>query len=224
MTVPLIEFQNISKQYRVGDVLSTPVNEVTLSINKGDFVSITGPSGSGKSTLLNLLGLLERPSDGRLFYNGTELNTMSASQLNRFRIGKIGYVFQNFHLLDRLSVKDNIALPLKYAKQSKESIEASVHDIAKQLNIEHRLNHMPRQLSGGQQQRVACARAFISGADIILADEPTGNLDQQSGLEVMSILSKLNGNGTTIVLVTHDLNLAKQTTLRHKMSDGVLLS
>ena len=195
------------------DVQTRALNNVNLEIGKGEFVAIMGPSGCGKSTLLNILGTLDTPTSGRYFINGKEMTGMSESQLSNFRKKNIGFVFQSFNLIDELTVFENVELPLVYWGVKKGERKQKVMSILEQMNIVHRAGHFPQQLSGGQQQRVAIARAIVTDCPLILADEPTGNLDSTNGTEVMSLLQKLNKEGTTIIMVTHserDANYANR--------------
>lgn len=191
------------------DVQTKALNEVSLEIKKGEFVAIMGPSGCGKSTLLNILGTLDSSTSGKYFFDGKEIDKMSESQLTSFRKGNIGFVFQNFNLIDELTVYENVELPLVYLNSKKSERKKKVMEVLERMNIAHRAGHFPQQLSGGQQQRVAIARAVVTDCPLILADEPTGNLDSTNGLEVMELLSELNRQGTTVVIVTHSQRDAK---------------
>lgn len=191
------------------DVQTKALNEVSLEIVRGEFVAIMGPSGCGKSTLLNILGTLDSPTSGKYFFDGKEIDKMSESQLTAFRKGNIGFVFQNFNLIDELTVYENVELPLVYLNGKKEERRKKVMEVLERMNIAHRAGHFPQQLSGGQQQRVAIARAVVTDCPLILADEPTGNLDSTNGIEVMELLRELNKQGTTIVIVTHSERDAK---------------
>ena len=185
------------------DVQTKALNEVSLEIKKGEFVAIMGPSGCGKSTLLNILGTLDSPTSGKYYFDDKEIDKMSESQLTAFRKGNIGFVFQNFNLIDELTVYENVELPLVYLNGKKSERKKKVMEVLERMNIAHRAGHFPQQLSGGQQQRVAIARAVVTDCPLILADEPTGNLDSTNGVEVMELLRELNNQGTTIVIVTH---------------------
>ena len=196
------------------EVQTKALNEVNLEIKQGEFVAIMGPSGCGKSTLLNILGTLDSPTSGKYFFNGKEVDKMGESQLTAFRKGNIGFVFQSFNLIDELNVFENVELPLTYLGLRAAERKQRVHDILKRMAISHRSQHFPQQLSGGQQQRVAIARAVVTNPKLILADEPTGNLDSKNGAEVIKLLSELNGEGTTIIMVTHsqhDASFAHRT-------------
>lgn len=199
----MIKTENLSMLFTTEDVQTKALNEVSLEIKKGEFVAIMGPSGCGKSTLLNILGTLDSSTSGKYFFDGKEIDKMSESQLTSFRKGNIGFVFQNFNLIDELTVYENVELPLVYLNSKKSERKKKVMEVLERMNIAHRAGHFPQQLSGGQQQRVAIARAVVTDCPLILADEPTGNLDSTNGLEVMELLSELNRQGTTVVIVTH---------------------
>lgn len=199
----MIETRNLSKSYRTDEVETTALNEVSFKINSGEFVSIMGPSGCGKSTLLNILGLLDTPTSGEYHFNGTDVSRMSERQRAQIRKGNIGFVFQSFNLIDELTVHENVELPLLYLGVSPSERTERVGAALERTQIMHRKGHFPQQLSGGQQQRVAVARAVVANPGLILADEPTGNLDSTNGEEVMKLLSELNAAGTTIAMVTH---------------------
>ena len=220
----MIQISNLSKVFRTEEVETKALNEVSITINHGDFVTITGASGSGKSTLLNIVGLLDSASSGSYQLLNQEMVGMKEQQKSKFRKENIGFVFQNFNLIDELSVYDNIELPLIYNNVSASERRLKVEKIADRLGISHRLKHFPQQLSGGQQQRVAVARALINDPKIILADEPTGNLDSKNGNEVMELLTDLHAQGATILMVTHsdyDASFSQRTIL---MKDGAILS
>ena len=220
----MIHISNLSKVFRTEEVETKALNEVSISINQGDFVSIMGASGSGKSTLLNIVGLLDSASAGSYQLLNREMIGLKEQEKSKFRKENIGFVFQNFNLIDELSVYDNIELPLIYSGVPASIRKLSVEKIADRLGISHRLKHYPQQLSGGQQQRVAVARALINDPKIILADEPTGNLDSKNGNEVMELLTDLHAQGATILMVTHseyDASFSQRTIL---MKDGAVLS
>ena len=206
------------------DVQTKALNEVSLEIKKGEFVAIMGPSGCGKSTLLNILGTLDSSTSGKYFFDGKEIDKMSESQLTSFRKGNIGFVFQNFTLIDELTVYENVELPLVYLNSKKSERKKKVMEVLERMNIAHRAGHFPQQLSGGQQQRVAIARAVVTDCPLILADEPTGNLDSTNGLEVMELLSELNRQGTTVVIVTHSQRDAKFAHRVIHLLDGRIVS
>lgn len=206
------------------DVQTKALNEVSLEIKKGEFVAIMGPSGCGKSTLLNILGTLDSPTSGKYYFDDKEIDKMSESQLTTFRKGNIGFVFQNFNLIDELTVYENVELPLVYLNGKKSERKKKVMEVLERMNIAHRAGHFPQQLSGGQQQRVAIARAVVTGCPLILADEPTGNLDSTNGVEVMELLRELNNQGTTIVIVTHSQRDAKYAHRIIHLLDGRVVS
>jgi putative ABC transport system ATP-binding protein len=199
----MIKTSVLSKVYRTDEVETTALNEVTIEITDGEFVSIMGPSGCGKSTLLNILGLLDSPTSGQYLFAGEEVGSMNERQRAKMRKGNIGFIFQSFNLIDELSVYENVELPLLYLGTSTSERKERVEEALERTQIAHRRNHFPQQLSGGQQQRVAVARAVVASPKLILADEPTGNLDSTNGEEVMNLLRELNDAGTTIVMVTH---------------------
>ncbi|MCF8242585.1 MAG: ABC transporter ATP-binding protein [Melioribacteraceae bacterium] len=205
----MIKTLNLKKLYTTEEVETTALNNVNIEIDKGEFVSIMGPSGCGKSTLLNILGLLDNPSNGELHFLEHEVSKYSERQRAQLRKQNIGFVFQSFNLIDELTVFENVELPLLYLGYSSSERKSKVNEVLEQMEIMHRVNHFPQQLSGGQQQRVAVARAIVSSPKLILADEPTGNLDSERGDEVMSLLTGLNENGTTIVMVTHSPTYAE---------------
>lgn len=199
----MIKVENLSKVFRVDEVETCALNQVNLNIGVGEFVAIMGPSGCGKSTLLNIIGLLDNPTSGKLYFNDIELSQSAESERTKIRKGNIGFVFQSFNLIDDLNVYENIEMPLYYLRISSKERKKMVEAALEQMKLAHRRNHFPQQLSGGQQQRVAIARAVVTNPKLILADEPTGNLDSANGEEVMNLLSELNAQGTTIVMVTH---------------------
>ncbi len=199
----MITINNISKVFRTSEVETVALNHVNLDIQEGEFVAIMGPSGCGKSTLLNILGLLDNPTEGSYQLIGQEVANLKEKERTQMRKGKLGFVFQSFNLIDELNVYENVELPLTYLNISRSERKKMVEDILKRMNLSHRAKHFPQQLSGGQQQRVAIARAVVSNPKLILADEPTGNLDSKNGAEVMNLLTELNKEGTTIIMVTH---------------------
>ncbi len=199
----MIKIRNLKKVYTTEEVETTALNSINVDINEGEFVAIMGPSGCGKSTLLNILGLLDNPSDGEYHFVDHEVSKYSERQRAKLRKGSIGFVFQSFNLIDELTVFENVELPLLYLKVPSADRKKKVEAVLERMNIMHRRNHFPQQLSGGQQQRVAVARAIVAKPKVILADEPTGNLDSANGEEVMKLLSQLNQEGTTIIMVTH---------------------
>ena len=199
----MIKIENLTKTFRTTEVETLALNKVSLEVRDKEFVAIMGPSGCGKSTLLNIMGLLDNPTSGSYFLDGKEVVSLKEKDRTNVRKGNIGFVFQSFNLIDELNVFENVELPLTYLKIKASERKQMVTDILKRMNISHRAAHFPQQLSGGQQQRVAIARAVVSNPKIILADEPTGNLDSKNGAEVMQLLTELNKEGTTIVMVTH---------------------
>jgi len=199
----MIKINSLTKIYTTEEVETTALNSISIDINDGEFVAIMGPSGCGKSTLLNILGLLDNPSEGEYHFGENEVSRYSERQRAQLRKGSIGFVFQSFNLIDELTVFENVELPLLYLKVPTSERKKKVEAVLERMNIMHRRNHFPQQLSGGQQQRVAIARAIVAKPKLILADEPTGNLDSANGEEVMKVLSQLNEEGTTIVMVTH---------------------
>lgn len=220
----MIKTENLSMIFTTEDVQTKALNEVSLEIKKGEFVAIMGPSGCGKSTLLNILGTLDSPTSGKYYFDDKEIDKMSESQLTTFRKGNIGFVFQNFNLIDELTVYENVELPLVYLNGKKSERKKKVMEVLERMNIAHRAGHFPQQLSGGQQQRVAIARAVVTGCPLILADEPTGNLDSTNGVEVMELLRELNNQGTTIVIVTHSQRDAKYAHRIIHLLDGRVVS
>ena len=212
------------KKFRSDDVETTALNNVNLEINKGEFVAIMGPSGCGKSTLLNILGLLDNPTSGELFFNEAQVDNYSERQRTNLRKENIGFVFQSFNLIEELTVYENIELPLLYMKVSSSERKKRVNEALDRMKIAHRAKHFTQQLSGGQQQRAAIARAVITKPKLILADEPTGNLDSANGEEVMNLLTQLNENGTTIVMVTHSPSDADRSNRIIQLFDGHIVT
>lgn len=199
----MIKTNELTKIFRTEEVETTALNKINLDIKEGEYVAVMGPSGCGKSTLLNILGLLDNPSSGSYLFNGTEVANLKERDRTVFRKGNIGFVFQSFNLIDELNVFENVELPLIYLKMKTSERKKKVEDALERMKITHRAKHFPQQLSGGQQQRVAIARAVVANPRLILADEPTGNLDSKNGIEVINLLSELNKEGTTIIMVTH---------------------
>ena len=220
----MIKTTNLQKIFRTEDVETWALHDVTLEIKEGEFVAIMGPSGCGKSTLLNILGLLDNPSNGTYELNGVEVSKYSEAERTNLRKGIIGFVFQSFNLIDELNVYENIELPLLYMGVPKEERKRRVEEAMKRMDISHRVKHFPQQLSGGQQQRVAIARAVVANPKIILADEPTGNLDSKNGKEVMDLLTQLNREGTTVVMVTHSQHDAGYATRTINLFDGQVVN
>ena len=199
----MIHIKNLKRSFRTDDIETMAINDVSLHIKENEFVAIMGPSGCGKSTLLNILGLLDPPSSGSYSFAGHEVSNLKEDQRAQIRKGNLGFIFQNFNLIDTLTVFENVELPLLFLKRPKSERKRKVEEVLERMKIGHRAKHYPQQLSGGQQQRVAIARAVVTSPKVILADEPTGNLDSKNGQEVMSLLSELNQDGATIVMVTH---------------------
>ena len=217
----MIKLTGINKIYRTNEIETLALENVNLDVAKGEFVSIMGPSGCGKSTLLSIMGLLDAPSSGKIEINGTSVESMKDKELAAFRNKTLGFVFQSFHLINSLNVIDNVELPLLYRKMAAKERTRLAKEVLDRVGLSHRMRHMPTQLSGGQCQRVAIARAIVGNPEIILADEPTGNLDSKMGAEVMELLHKLNKeDGRTIVMVTHNEEQAKQTSRTIRFFDG----
>jgi len=220
----MIKLNKLTKVYRTDEVESTALNEVSFEIQKGEFVSIMGPSGCGKSTLLNIIGLLDKPDHGSFAFLGNEVAHLNEKGRSEVRKKNIGFIFQNFNLIDELTVFENIELPLIYNKVSTSERKQQVNELMEKIGISHRASHFPQQLSGGQQQRVAVARALITKPPLILADEPTGNLDSSHGNEVMELLCELHEEGTTIVMVTHSSHDASYSDRIINLLDGHVVS
>lgn len=199
----MINTENLYRIFSTDEVETSALENINLNIEKGDFIAIMGPSGCGKSTLLNIIGTLDNPTSGKYFFDGTEVSGLNESQRTKLRKGNIGFVFQSFNLIDELTVYENVELPLTYLNINTEQRKITVEKVLDRMKISHRKKHFPQQLSGGQQQRVAIARAVVANPKLILADEPTGNLDSKNGLEVMKLLYDLNQEGSTIIMVTH---------------------
>ena len=216
----IIKLEGITKVYRTTEVETTALENVNLTIRKGEFLSIMGPSGCGKSTLLNLMGLLDLPDQGKILINETETTLMKDGEMAEFRNKMLGFVFQSFHLINSLNVLDNVELPLLYRNSTAKSRREAAEKVLEKVGLSHRMRHLPTQLSGGQCQRVALARAIVGNPQIILADEPTGNLDSKMGSEIMELLFQLNEDGTTIVMVTHDEHIAESTQRIVRFFDG----
>lgn len=218
----LISVENLSKKYGLKEAEITALDHVSLTVEKGEFLSVMGASGSGKSTLLNLMGGLDTPTEGKVIYGSDNIFDMDDETLSKFRLEKIGFIFQSYNLIPELTVRENILLPSVLAKR-KESDE-KMKEISESLGLENRLDHLPQQLSGGQQQRAAIARALMNRPEVLLCDEPTGNLDKKSGEAVMELLKTLNTEqGITIIMITHDPALARGTTRTLTISDGVIV-
>jgi putative ABC transport system ATP-binding protein len=220
----MIKTENLQKIFRTEEVETWALNNVSLEIAAGEFVAIMGPSGCGKSTLLNILGMLDNPTGGAYFLNGTDVSAYPERNRTRLRKGVIGFVFQSFNLIEELNVFENIELPLLYMGVSATERRKKVHAAMERMQITHREKHFPNQLSGGQQQRVAIARAVVAGPKIILADEPTGNLDSKNGKEVMNLLTELNKDGTTVIMVTHSQHDAGYAARVVNLFDGQIVA
>jgi len=220
----MIKTQDLTKIFQTDEIETSALNSVNFNVQKGEFVAIMGPSGCGKSTLLNIVGLLDNPTSGSYLFNGVDVSQMRESQRTKLRKGNIGFVFQSFNLIDELNVYENVEMPLIYLKMSASERKARVEAILERMKISHRRKHFPRQLSGGQQQRVAIARAVAANPGLILADEPTGNLDSKNGLEVMNLLTELNREGTTIVMVTHSMHDADFAHRIVNLFDGQIIT
>ncbi len=220
----MIKMNNLTKIYQAGDVETLALNSISLQIEQGEYIAVMGPSGCGKSTFLNVLGMIDSPSTGEFQFLGEDVANYSESRLAEIRKQHIGFIFQSFNLIDELSVEENVGLPLLYQKISSKERSERVKQVLENVGIGHRARHRPQQLSGGQQQRVAVARAVVSQPELILADEPTGNLDSRNGEEVLSILNSLNDAGTTIVMVTHDQSHADHAQRVIHLLDGSVVS
>jgi len=220
----MIKTNDLTKIFRTEEVETTALNKVNLHVKEGEYVAVMGPSGCGKSTLLNILGLLDNPSDGSYLFNGTEVANLKERDRTVFRKGNIGFVFQSFNLIDELNVYENVELPIIYLKMKASDRKKRVEEVLERMKIAHRAKHFPQQLSGGQQQRVAIARAVVANPKLILADEPTGNLDSKNGIEVINLLSELNKEGTTIIMVTHSDRDASYAHRIVKLFDGQVVN
>ena len=219
----MIELKSVSKVFQTKDIETRALDDICLKIDSSEFVSIMGPSGCGKSTLLNLIGLLDQPTAGTILIHATDVSRMSDREAARFRNKSLGFVFQNFHLVPSLNVMDNVELPLLYGRVAAVERKERVKEVLNMVGLSHRMKHFPSQLSGGQCQRVAIARAIVGHPEIILADEPTGNLDSRMGEEIMDILLELNKLGVTVVMVTHDEHIASKTGRIVRLLDGKLV-
>jgi putative ABC transport system ATP-binding protein len=220
----MIETRNLKKLYTTEEVETSALNKVNLKVNQGEFVAIMGPSGCGKSTLLNIMGLLDNPSDGEYFFMGQEVSKYSEKKRALLRKANIGFVFQSFNLIDELTVYENVELPLLYLKVSSAERKKKVHEVLERMQLIPRKSHFPQQLSGGQQQRVAVARAIVSDPKLILADEPTGNLDSSNGEEVINMLTQLHEAGSTIIMVTHSPAFAEYSQRTIHLFDGHIVT
>lgn len=220
----MIQITNLKKVFRTEEVETVALNGISMSVGGGDFIAVMGPSGCGKSTLLNIIGLLDNPTSGEYQLAGQEVSHLKEKQRTNMRKGKIGFVFQSFNLIEEMNVFENVELPLIYMKVKASERKRRVDEALRRMNISHRAKHFPNQLSGGQQQRVAIARAVVANPKLILADEPTGNLDSKNGLEVMNLLTELNQEGTTIVMVTHSLRDSEFAHRVVNLFDGQIVS
>ncbi len=220
---PLLQIKNLSKSYFMGKLSVSVLHNISFSVNKGEFVSIMGPSGCGKSTLMNLIGCLDRPTNGDIYLKGVNVSTLKDEDLARIRNKEIGFVFQTFNLLPRISAIENVEVPLVYSGISRAQRKNKSYSALESMGIAQRAKHNPNELSGGERQRVAIARAIVNDPSIILADEPTGNLDSKSGIEVMKIFERLNNSGSTIILVTHDTNIAMFGRRLIRLFDGKIV-
>jgi putative ABC transport system ATP-binding protein len=224
MSEPIIHTEKLTRTYSMGESMVIALREADLTVREGEFIALMGASGSGKSTLLNLLGLLDRASAGKYFLEGTPVSSLSRDELADLRGRRIGFIFQNFNLLARLSAWENVALPLAYRQGQfgQQDQLSRAREALSRVQLEHRVEHNPMELSGGERQRVAIARALVTQPAVILADEPTGNLDSNTGIEIMRLLKELNAEGRTIIVVTHDMNVARNANRIYQMRDGVL--
>ncbi|MDP4084371.1 MAG: ABC transporter ATP-binding protein [Bacillota bacterium] len=222
MVATMIQISNLMKSYKLGGETVHALNNVSLDIKKGEFLAIIGPSGSGKSTLMNMIGCLDRPDTGQYLLDGKEIGKMNDNELATIRNQKVGFIFQNFNLLTKLTAIENVELPLIYSGLATKARHELALDSLKKVGLADRAGHLPTQLSGGQQQRVAIARALVGQPAILLADEPTGALDSKTSMEILNIMKELNEQGNTIILITHDLNIAKQANRMVRIQDGQL--
>ena len=220
MTTPIVQFENVLKTYQMGPVTVDALRGVTLEIAAGEYVTIMGPSGCGKSTLLNVLGCLDRPTAGRYFLGGDDVSRMNDDELSMIRGARLGFIFQSYNLIQQLTVVENIEVPLYYQGRPEEASRTRAKELAARVGLEHRLDHKPFELSGGQQQRVAIARALVNDPLVLLADEPTGNLDSSSGKEILNVFDDLHRQGKTIILVTHDENISRRAKRAIRLRDG----
>ena len=222
MPSPVIQIQEVCKTYEMGDETVQALDEVSIEFNDGEFWALLGPSGSGKSTLLNMIGCLDSPTSGKCLIDGIDVSTMNDNQLSDLRLNRLGFIFQSFNLIPQLTVAENITLPLFYQGKDNDEGKKKAIDLATMVELGHRTGHLPKELSGGQQQRVAIARALINDPKIILADEPTGALDSTTGNQIMELLTEMNKKGITIIMVTHEPEIADFATHKLHMRDGVI--
>jgi putative ABC transport system ATP-binding protein len=223
MNKNIIQLNKVTKIYKMGEVEVPALRGVSINIRRGDFVAITGPSGSGKSTMMNLVGCLDVPTGGTIFLDGTDISKLPESRLAEIRGSKIGFIFQQFNLIPTLSALENVMLPLEFLDWDTEKAQRQAEKVLRLMDLGDRMNHLPSQLSGGQQQRVAIARALVVDPEVILADEPTGNLDSRTGLDVLDMMKKLwKKENKTIVLITHDLHIASHAHTQIKLRDGII--
>jgi putative ABC transport system ATP-binding protein len=225
MNVPVIRMEKITRTYTMGEAVVTALRDADLAVHAGEFIALMGASGSGKSTLLNVIGLLDRPTSGEYWLEEKSVSALRRDELSDLRGRRIGFIFQNFNLLPRFSAWENVALPLAYrnGQFKHENQLARAREALSRVNLEHRMEHLPTELSGGERQRVAIARALVTQPAVILADEPTGNLDSNTGAEIMHLLKELNNEGSTILMVTHDMNVAHFASRVYTMRDGSLM-
>jgi len=221
---PIVQFANVRKTYQMGSVTVEALRGVTFDIQPGDYISIMGPSGCGKSTMLNLLGCLDRPSSGQYFLGNEDVSQMDDDALSAVRGARLGFVFQSYNLIQQLTVVENIEIPLYYQERPEHESREQARKLAARVGLEHRLDHKPFELSGGQQQRVAIARALVNDPLVILADEPTGNLDSKSGKEILALFDELHQQGKTLILVTHDSKVAERSYRAIRLADGQIES
>jgi len=223
MSQELIKTSNLSRNYYLGDNVVMALKDVSMTINKGEFLAIMGPSGSGKSTVMNLIGCLDTPTSGQFFFDNLDVANLSSDELAEIRNEKIGFVFQSFNLLARTSALENVQLPMMYSGADRIKRKAAAEQVLKQVGLEDRMDHQPSQLSGGQQQRVAVARALVNNPSLILADEPTGALDTRTGIEIMALFQQLNSSGITIIIITHEYDVAQFANRILRFKDGEIV-